>query len=61
MAKRAKPAAAAEAIALLATVVPVDDEAADAALAMPNLVRARRLARQTVDSALTTLYALGVD
>lgn len=28
---------------------------------MPDLVRAGRLARQSIDSALTTLYALGVD
>ena len=61
-AKAVEPAApASEAIAVLATVVPDADEADDAALAMPNLVRARRLARQTIDSALTTLYALGVD
>lgn len=61
-AKAAEPAApASEAIAVLATVVPDADEADDAALAMPNLVRAHRLARQTIDSALTTLYALGVD
>jgi predicted component of type VI protein secretion system len=32
-----------------------------AALAMPDLVRAGRLARQSIDSALTTLHALGVD
>ncbi|MDB4910780.1 MAG: hypothetical protein JWO39_1603, partial [Gemmatimonadetes bacterium] len=28
---------------------------------MPDLVRAGRLARQSIDSALTTLHALGVD
>ena len=33
----------------------------NAPLSMPDLVRARRLARQSIDSALTTLYALGVD
>ena len=33
----------------------------NAPLGMPDLVRARRLARQSLDSALTTLYALGVD
>ena len=45
-------------------VAPVMAVAEDenAALGMPDLVRARRLARQTLDSALTTLlYALGVD
>jgi predicted component of type VI protein secretion system len=31
------------------------------ALGMPDLVRAGRLARQSIDSALTTLHALGVD
>jgi predicted component of type VI protein secretion system len=31
------------------------------AASMPDLVRARRLARQSVDSALTSLFALGVD
>ncbi|MBA2685259.1 MAG: PASTA domain-containing protein [Gemmatimonadaceae bacterium] len=40
-------------------VVESDDESV--AIGMPDLVRARRLARQTIDSALTTLYALGVD
>jgi PASTA domain/Type VI secretion, TssG len=44
---------------LVAPVAEGDDESA--ALGMPDLVRARRLARQTIDSALTTLYALGVD
>src|SRR5450432_1762263 len=44
---------------MVAPVVEVEDE--NAALGMPNLVRARRLARQTLDSALTTLHALGVD
>jgi predicted component of type VI protein secretion system len=33
----------------------------DDAREMPDLVRAGRLARQSIDSALTTLYALGVD
>jgi predicted component of type VI protein secretion system len=33
----------------------------DEAREMPDLVRAGRLARQSIDSALTTLYALGVD
>lgn len=61
MPKRAKAPAVAEAITVLATVVPESDDAGDVALRMPNLVRARRLARQTIDSALTTLYALGVD
>jgi hypothetical protein len=61
MPKGAKAATAAEAIAVLATVVPESDEAGDVALGMPNLVRARRLARQTIDSALTSLYALGVE
>ena len=36
-------------------------DAGDAELGMPDLVRSRRLARQTIDSALTSLYALGVD
>jgi len=76
MPKRAKPEAGAaakgpkaakkpastieEAIStLVAPVVESDDE--NAPLGMPDLVRARRLARQSIDSALTTLYALGVD
>lgn len=56
-----KPASSVEkAIAtMVAPVVEIEDE--NAALGMPNLVRARRLARQTLDSALTTLHALGVD
>jgi hypothetical protein len=56
-----KPASTVEkAIAtMVAPVVESEDE--NAALGMPDLVRARRLARQTLDSALTTLYALGVD
>ena len=57
--KSAGPAA--EAIATLATIVPEVEETGDGTLGMPDLVRTRRLARQTVDSALTTLYALGVD
>ncbi len=52
---------AAEAIAALATIVPEVEETGDAAFGMPDLVRTRRLARQSIDSALTTLYALGVD
>lgn len=44
---------------MVAPVAEIEDE--NAALGMPNLVRARRLARQTLDSALTTLHALGVD
>lgn len=44
---------------LVAPVSEAEDD--DARLGMPDLVRARRLARQSVDSALTTLYALGVD
>lgn len=52
---------AAEAIAALATIVPDVEDTGDAALGMPDLVRTRRLARQSVDSALTSLYALGVD
>ena len=52
---------AAEAIAALATIVPDIEEGSDASLRMPDLVRTRRLARQSVDSALTSLYALGVD
>jgi PASTA domain len=69
MPKRAKPSAEAaktpastieEAIStLVAPVVESDDE--NAPLGMPDLVRARRLARQSIDSALTSLYALGVD
>ena len=63
MPKRAKSvsAPAAEAIAVLAGIVPEIDDASDGALGMPDLVRTRRLARQTIDSALTTLYALGID
>ena len=45
--------------ALVAPVADVDDD--NVAIGMPDLVRARRLARQSMDSALTTLYALGVD
>jgi hypothetical protein len=49
-----------EAIATL--VAPVAESDDDSAVpAMPDLVRAKRLARQSIDSALTTLYALGVD
>lgn len=44
---------------LVAPLAVGDDEARP--LGMPDLVRPRRLARQSVDSALTTLYALGVD
>ncbi|MEO7038567.1 MAG: PASTA domain-containing protein [Gemmatimonadaceae bacterium] len=48
--------------AISTLVAPVSEaEEDDARLGMPDLVRARRLARQSVDSALTTLYALGVD
>ncbi len=48
--------------AISTLVAPVSEvEGDDARLGMPDLVRARRLARQSVDSALTTLYALGVD
>jgi hypothetical protein len=62
MPKRAKASPdAAEAIATLATIVPEPESTGDAALGMPDLVRTRRLARQSIDSALTTLYALGVD
>jgi hypothetical protein len=50
-----------EAIAVLATIVPDAEDTSDAPLGMPDLVRPRRLARQSIDSALTTLYALGVD
>jgi hypothetical protein len=52
---------AADAIAVLSTMVPEPEDVVDAELGMPDLLRSRRLARQTVDSALTTLYALGVD
>jgi hypothetical protein len=45
--------------ALVAPVAEIEDE--NAPLGMPDLVRPRRLARQSIDSALTTLYALGVD
>jgi type VI secretion system (T6SS) VasB/ImpH family protein/PASTA domain-containing protein len=49
-----------EAIAtLVAPIAERDDDSGP--LGMPDLVRARRLARQSIDSALTTLYALGVD
>jgi hypothetical protein len=59
-ARKTPNAPSAEAIAtLVAPVAELDD--ASAALAMPNLIQARRLARQSIDSALTTLYALGVD
>jgi hypothetical protein len=63
---KASPAATAspetaEAIKALAAIVPEAEDAGHAALGMPDLVRTRRLARQSVDSALTTLYALGVD
>jgi len=44
---------------LVAPVVASEEE--DVVPGMPDLVRARRLARQSLDSALTTLYALGVD
>ncbi len=59
--EKQKPAATKEeAIAtLVAPIAESDDETGP--LGMPNLVRARRLARQSIDSALTTLYALGVD
>ncbi len=49
-----------EAISTLVAPVAESDDV-NAAPGMPDLVRARRLARQTIDSALTTLYALGVD
>lgn len=57
----AAPASTVEqAISTLVAPVSVGDDD-DGKLGMPDLVRARRLARQSVDSALTTLYALGVD
>jgi len=62
MPKRAKKSKeAADAIATLATIVPDVEATGEESTGMPDLVRTRRLARQTIDSALTTLYALGVD
>lgn len=60
MPRRAKAAVTESAVPRSATPEIVDLPPVDGPT-MPDLLRARRLARQTIDSALTTLHSLGVD